>query len=365
MSDPAKRGARAGMVLGVSAALAGNAGEAADGGKAAAPQEFSAELRTDPETEWTVIVLRKREGRIAGSDLEARIAVDAGANLFSLRIGGEELLYQPDRLADLKAQRAGTPILFPTPNRVRDARMVFEGQSFEFEANSERNFIHGLVKGRPWRSGEVKADARGASAEVFIDWDETQPEWRRFPIKHRLTVSYALHREGLRIGFAVQNQSEQRLPFGFALHPYFRVPGERRHVLVEVPAETRMEADKLLPTGKLLPVAGTRFDLRRATTIEGLELDDVFFGVVPAKPPAFELRDKGLRVTLGGSKEFTHVVLYTPPGRPFFCVENQTSSTDAHNLWAQGLKKESHLLVVDKGKTARGQLDWRIGRIGR
>ena len=32
------------------------------------------------------------------------------------------------------------------------------------------------------------------------------------------------------------------------------------------------------------------------------------------------------------------------------CMENQTRSTDAHNLYAKGLEKEAHLLIAEKGR---------------
>src|SRR5205814_938517 len=130
-----------------------------------------------------------------------------------------------------------------------------------------------------------------------------------------------------------------------------------------VPAAWRMEAEGKLPTGRLVAVADTPYDLRRPTALEGLDLDDVYFGTNPAASPWFEWRDRGVRVILGASHAFTHVVLYTPPDRPAFCIENQTCSTDAHNLDARGLRREAHLLVVDPGRTARGSVDWRLRRV--
>jgi aldose 1-epimerase len=70
-------------------------------------------------------------------------------------------------------------------------------------------------------------------------------------------------------------------------------------------------------------------------------------------------------VRLSGSAAFTHLVVFTPPDRPFFCIENQTSSTDAHNLWADGKREESHLLVVPPGKASSGHVDWTIRRLRR
>jgi aldose 1-epimerase len=321
---------------------------------------FSGAKELDGPSGLEVVVLRYQDARNPARSLEARIVPSIGANLYSLKIGDDELIFSPP-LAELAGGPGGTPVLFPTPNRVRDARFVFEGRTFEFAANSEANFIHGLVRHRPWHSEAPVATAAGASARLWIDWDEAQPDFARFPLPHRLTLTFTLRRTGLRIAYAVENRGPARLPFGFGLHPWFRVPGRREDTLLQVPARYRMEAEVRLPTGKLVPVEKTRFDLRRPTPLEGLELDDVYFGLTAGAAPGFEWRDRGIRVTLGASREFTHAVVYTP-ARPTFCIENQTSSTDAHNLFARGLKREAHLQIVAPGKTARGSVDWKIFR---
>jgi aldose 1-epimerase len=316
---------------------------------AAAPP--SATIERDAGTGWNLVVLRH-------GDLQARIAPEAGANLFSFQVAGQELLLQPQSLKELAQQRAGMPVLFPTPNRVRDAVMTFEGQTFRFKANNQNNFIHGLARTRAWTARPPRASATEASVALVLDWDEHQPDFALFPIKHRLTVTYTVFQHGLRIAYQVDDLDRRRLPYGFGLHPYFRIPGDRKDVTITVPLAERMEAVDLLPTGKLLPVAGTPYDLRRPTSLEGLSLDDVYFGLSPEKKPSFRLGN--LEVTLVASKEFTHLVVFTPKGRPLFALEDQTCSTDAHNLWAQGKKRESHLLVVPPGGTQRGQVEWRI-----
>ena len=57
------------------------------------------------------------------------------------------------------------------------------------------------------------------------------------------------------------------------------------------------------------------------------------------------------------------MVVYTPPGRPFFCMENQTCSTDAHNLYSKGLEKEAHLLIAGQGKKVSGWVYVKVERI--
>lgn len=333
-------------------------------GAAAPPVPFSGHKDADGPSGFEVVVLRYEDARRPERSLEARVAPAAGGNLFSLKVGEDELLVQPPSLAELAMSPAGTPILYPMPNRVRDGKMEFEGRRFEFTPNNGPNFIHGLVRRRPWQSEAPAVDRKtGASARIWIDWDAAQPEFSLFPIEHRLSVTYTLSRQGVRIAYAVENRSQSRLPYGFGLHPWFRVPGERKDVFLRVPAARRMEAIEKLPSGKLLPVNGSVFDLRQPTSLEALDLDDVYFGMTPSAIPSFEWRDRRVRVTLGASREFTHLVVFTPPGRSTFCIENQTSSTDAHNLHARGLTREAHLLIVPPGKTSRGTVDWKISRL--
>jgi galactose mutarotase-like enzyme len=40
------------------------------------------------------------------------------------------------------------------------------------------------------------------------------------------------------------------------------------------------------------------------------------------------------------------------------CIENQTCSTDAHNLWDKKLRKESHLIVTPTGQSHTGHVDY-------
>jgi aldose 1-epimerase len=121
-----------------------------------------------------------------------------------------------------------------------------------------------------------------------------------------------------------------------------------------------MEAREGLPSGKLLPVAGTPFDFRSPQPLAGKFLDDVFFGLKPEAPATVEFQETRRRLVFAASADFAHLVVWTPKDAPFFCIENQTCSTDAHNLHAQGLRREANLQVAPPGKTASGQVELRI-----
>ena len=61
---------------------------------------------------------------------------------------------------------------------------------------------------------------------------------------------------------------------------------------------------------------------------DGLSYLYLEHGVIERSQNAVEFFDK--KLTLFADDFFTHSVVFTPTGRPFFCIENQSCSTDAH-----------------------------------
>ena len=122
-----------------------------------------------------------------------------------------------------------------------------------------------------------------------------------------------------------------------------------------------MEATaELLPTGRLIDVGGTALDLRRPVSIGSLDLDHVFTRIAPGEFARIEYRSLGMSVTLEATEEFSHLVLYSPKGEEFFCIENQTCSTDAHNLFDRGFVVESGLKTVAPGAIRRGGVTYSV-----
>jgi aldose 1-epimerase len=107
-----------------------------------------------------------------------------------------------------------------------------------------------------------------------------------------------------------------------------------------------------LPTGRLVPLAQGPADLRQPTSLADLAIDDVFCGMSESAPMAVFYDDTGRRLLIAASDAFTHCVVFTPTARPFFCLENQTCSTDAHNLHSLGLYGAAHLSILDPGESA-------------
>ncbi|TWU09592.1 Aldose 1-epimerase [Symmachiella macrocystis] len=308
----------------------------------------------DADTGWRVITAQAGQTKI-------RVVPAAGFNVFSIEHAGRELLKTPPTLADLPGVSYGAPLLYPSPNRVRNAQFTFADKTYHFDANDGTNFIHGLVHNVPWTVRRTEVDAHQAVIEAELVFAPGNKHYEAFPLKHTLRVAVTVRAEGVSWEYEVDNtHGKSKVPFGFALHPWILYQGERKNTFLTIPAAHWMEAENLLPTGKLVDLEGTAFDARAAKSLEGFVIDDVYSGMQSDHPTVADFRDVGIQLSLVASDDFTHLVVYTPENKNWFCVENQTCSTDAHNLYQQGLKAESHLLVAEPGETLSGTVHYRI-----
>jgi aldose 1-epimerase len=290
-------------------------------------------------------------------------APEMGSNLLSLVVGEQEYLVAGDQLAGA-FHLLGTPILYPMPNRVRGGRFSFDGREYVFPPNNGPNFIHGLVRDRAWVCDPPRITAEAISVTTRFRFEPGSPAYALFPIRNTLELTYSLRQGSVRLDFSVYNEDDaQRLAFGLAIHPYFAIIGRRDEVRIQSPARYWMEAVDLLPTGRLLDLADGPADLRQPTLLEGLNLDDVFCGLSARAPQTIYYDAIGTRLLLSASDLFTHSVIYTPRSKLFFCIENQSCSTDAHNLHVRGLERAAHLTILDPGQACASWVEFSVSAL--
>jgi aldose 1-epimerase len=292
--------------------------------------------------------------------LEAWIVPSHGSNLARFTVGDRAVIdFDPGLLS--KHDYTGTPVLYPTPNRVRGGVFRWKGRDYRQLKRGELVVEHGLAHGEPWQCGEPVREESGVRLKTWLDFLPGAAVFDAFPFPHRLSLEFHLNDHGLRVAYAIHNQGGEEIPFGFGLHPYFQKLDGEAGTFVQLPAETVMEATAdLLPTGRLVEVSGTPYDLRRPAAVGSLDLDHVFTGIPAGGQARVEYRGLGLSVALEASEDFTHLVLYTPRGEGFFCLENQTCSTDAHNLFDRGFRRESGLKTVRPGEIRRGFVTYAV-----
>jgi aldose 1-epimerase len=221
--------------------------------------------------------------------------------------------------------------------------------------------IHGLVFTEPWKFTKPVVTSTGVSFKTSIIINKTSSLFEGFPFPCVLTLEYKLYSKGIKVTYTVKNTGLSELPFGFALHPYFNRLSGTDKTTISVPAKSWMESpnDTLLPTGKLVNVTGKPYDLRRPQPLSHLNLDHVFTDLAHYQFATINYKTHHIKVILKTSPEFTHVVVYTGHQKAV-CIENQTCSTDAHNLYARGLIKESHLLIIKPKLSHSGFINYEI-----
>jgi aldose 1-epimerase len=199
------------------------------------------------------------------SGMRAKI-LSRGASLASLYLDGhkDSLVLE---LADFASddQHFGA-IAGPVAGRIRGGSCVIAGARHEFERNENgRTTLHGGSGGLGRQIWQIEAQA-----EDFVELVLEQPDGKLgFPGNRRFTCRYQLEEGGvLRLELGAVSDAESVCNLAF--HPYFCLddrPDFADHSL-QILADSYLPVDAdNLPTGEVLPVAGTELDFRQARSL--------------------------------------------------------------------------------------------------
>ena len=297
---------------------------------------------------------------------EARILPSVGNNCISYKIpkGDDllELIYPPPDPDTLKGRASGygIPILFPWPNRIDSGKFSFDGVEYQLETPAPgEHASHGYVHERPWRVVETGTSEGAWVTSVFTSADF--PEiGAHFPFPFEARVTYRLKDGVLSLEFEGTNVGDSDMPVGLGIHPYFPLPltekGNRDTCTVRMPASTYWPLrDDPIPTGEILSVDGTVFDVRENTPLKGRYYDNVWSGVSLTHGwSRCEYTDptEGITIAMEANDAFRELVLYAPDTRPIVCFEPYTCVTNAFNLQNQGI--DSGLIRLQPGEKLTG-----------
>lgn len=330
---------------------------------------FGARIEVEPEIGSTVISLTYTDTQDPSRSIEVGIAPELGSNMFRFRVGTHDIIYTERDLLK-RMDFTGNFVLWPFPNRIRDKKYTYQGQSYSLaevtRPQGNAVLIHGLVFDRPWQYEQPVIGPDAASVTTFVEMAPDSPYFASYPFRSRLSLTYMLTSQGVTITYRVENKDTHKLPFGFALHPYFSLLGSPDETYVQLPAEAVMEADdELLPTGRVFDVNKlmyAMYDLRQPRPLPSLLLDHVYTNLHKQEAAILDYRKLGMQLHLKASDDFTHIVIYAPAGQPFCCIEHQTCSTDAINLHNQGEHEReiAHLLEVPPGESFTGSLHYTL-----
>lgn len=290
--------------------------------------------------------------------------------------GSEKLLDVDDDQFGNQQFRLGAAFLFPYPNRVRgklsaDGKTIttsWNGKTLNLPASwhganpgAEVNSMHGLILKRAVDEVSVKKISDGEQITGIIHGGDFGGHWLS---KTDLTITVTLRADSVDATMTARNIGHETEPVAFAWHPYFNLPsGDRAQARINIPAATVAEVDNydnVFPTGKLIPVAGGKYDF---TSPDGKALGDIFlddsFGGVTSHNGAVTVKvidpaaHYGVAIE-GITDNIRAIQVYAPPAKSFVAIEHQTNFNDPFGKeWPDN---SNGIIALDPGNTA----DWHV-----
>src|SRR3954447_9965768 len=254
----------------------------------------------------------------------------------------------------------GGAILIPYANRIRgklsadgktitarilDREVTLPANAGGRRPGAEQYAMHGLILDSAVgdlerRTSEGEDVLRGTLQAGDFGWG--------WPSRTELTFENVLRPGSFRLAITARNVGDETLPIGIGWHPYFTVPsGRREQARLHLSARSRTlvnDYDEVLPTGEVVPVAGTPYDFSPpgGRAMGGLFLDDCFVDLQTAAGGAVgEVIDPAASFGLGvvpAAPPVRAIQVFAPPDKGFLAVEPQLNWADPFGAqWGAGV----------------------------
>ena len=282
--------------------------------------------------------------RMENEYLVMLVCPEDGMNIYSIEYKGQPIVVFDDE-RQKEGRTFSVPILYPTPNRIENGKFLWAEKEYQ-------GVMHGCTKNANFRVVQMTVKDNQIILEAQLDWKKGTEYYSVFPFDSILSIRIILDKEQIHYKYTVENLDEKELPYGFAVHPFFVIEDNETSFIVNADSVMEMNEEQL-PTGSLIAVQNTKYDLHKETSVASHRLDHVYTNL--SSKPMAKVRYRHCTMELNASEVFTHMVVFTPNDK-FFCLENQTCSTDSHNLFNKGFVKESGLQIVQPKKKESGEI---------
>jgi aldose 1-epimerase len=211
--------------------------------------------------------------------LRARI-ITYGAILSELHVpdgagrSADIMLGYDDLPSYLKYRGSAGAICGRYANRIAKAQFALDGETYALSANEPPNHIHGGFKGFNKQVWRAEPDTAGRAVRLTLerpDGDEGYPGKVSASVTYRLTDEHALE-------ITMEAVTDRPTVINMVNHGYWNLAGHgsgsirHQRLLIEADHYTPVGPGKI-PTGEIVPVAGTAFDFRTERPI-GACIDD-------------------------------------------------------------------------------------------
>lgn len=289
---------------------------------------------------------------LCAGDSSLVIAPEIGGALLGWTIGSWPVLRRPDPEAIIQRRvrgLAGYPLV-PFSNRIAYGRFSWSDRSYQLRRNfgDHPHTLHGVG----WQSVWDVAQVSDAALQLILRHGAIGEQALHWPFPFVAELHYSLDTEGLAIRLAVENLWPEPAPAGLGLHPYF--PRTAEASLRFAASGVWINGADSLPS-RHEPVP-PRWSHTQARRIGSADLDNLFTGW--DGHASISLAPSPLRVEVEAGDAFRRLVVYTPAGRDYFCVEPVSHMTDAINRLDQGL--DTGLRILAPGEVMQAAIRLRV-----
>lgn len=234
--------------------------------------------------------------------------------------------------------------LVPYSNRIANGRLHFRGREWRSAPTfpSHPHTLHGQGFMAKW----AKVHSTSRSAEIGF-----QHHQREFPSAYQAVQRFELTDDSFAVELTVKNIGQEAMPAGLGFHPFFPKPPDTR---VQVPLDGvwLMAKNDGIPTEHvLLP---KDWDFNQLREIGSVVLDHCFTGWKSRKA-LIEWPSRGLRIQMTGEGPVDFVVIYSPQGQDFVCIEPVTNLNDAFNRYERG-DQDTGTVVLEPGQAMTAKM---------
>ncbi|MCD7058485.1 aldose epimerase family protein [Pelagibacterium xiamenense] len=200
-------------------------------------------------------------------------------------------------------------------NRIAGAQFTLEGQTYHLPENQTGSCLHGGPEGLGRQVWDMEID-EAANAVRFTHFS---PDGAMgFPGNVNFEAVYTL--KGNALSLELSAMPDRPTPISLVQHQYFNL-GTTETILdhtVETLASAYSEVDEnLVPTGALLPVYGTQYDLRKPRTLRDDAGNPLNYDVNLVLPTARKFEDP-LAIVTAPDKDLTLKLFSDRPGVQFY-----------------------------------------------
>ena len=279
------------------------------------------------------------------------LAPEIGGSILGWTLGSHPILRRtpPEALITGNARGMACFPLIPYSNRIAGRCFRHDGVNHDLTANfgDHPHSIHGIGWQYPWQVDEV-GPAMASLSLTHLAQGSASRDW---PFPFRAIQTFHLSADTLHILLKIQNLNHRPAPAGLGLHPFF--PARHRPILHFAADSVWTNNADMLPDELVsLPEA---WDHHGGLPVGSTALDNCFADWRGRADISWAL--PGPVLSIEATALFRHLVVFTPPGADFFCVEPVSHMNNALNH----MEIADHgMHILEPGQSLQGEIRFRI-----